>query len=358
MEENELIEGGTAAAQIIEAARARKGAKLIDLTQFIDDAEPVPMLALPQAGGGVDTSSVLAEVKAWKEFRRERPDRREGTAQLGDFDSFCAHTNRFKDADSAIWISGDPNKPKFTSVLDYHEAVNEPEADLGPLLPAKPGDLPVTVEKTAPRTALPRFGKHRGVHVPEFSEEWRLWSGVHERPILQADFAKLIENGARDIVDVADMPTDDHGAPRLLALAAWFHQRFGGRVEASDFYASQAKMLEMAEGLIANIEEKVGDLTSFSGGSKAVIFESATRSEVKIPTAFLLELPVFRGGDLVQLPARLRMSARAVGDTKRLEWKVSLYGADRAIRKEIADMSESVKVRTGLPVFVGEPETA
>ena len=50
------------------------------------------------------------------------------------------------------------------------------------------------------------------------------------------------------------------------------------------------------------------------------------------------------------------MSARQTGDTKRLEWKVSLYGIDRVMRKEIADMTETIKARTGLPVFVGSPE--
>ena len=357
MNENELIEGGTAVSQIIEAARARAGVEVIDVTEHVDTADafgPVPMLALPEAGGGTTTESVLAEVKAWREFRRQRPDRREGTAQLGDFDSFCAHANRFKDPDSAIWISGDPSKPKFTSVLDYHEAVNPPEPEMKALpLAATASTDPDYVHS---RVALPRFGKHRGQYVPAFSDEWSLWTGANGKPLGQAAFAALIEKGARDIVDVEDSE-DGPNAP--LAFAKWFYERFGGKLEIADFYASTRMLLDMSERLVITVEEKVGEVSSRSGGSRALILEGETRSEVVIPSALLLQLPIFRGGDLVQLPARLRVNARQKGDGVRtLEFTVNLYGTDRAIRKEIADMSESVKLRTGLPVFVGEPESA
>ncbi len=160
-----------------------------------------------------------------------------------------------------------------------------------------------------------------------------------------------MEKGARDIVVVSDARP---GA--LLETAIWFHDRFGGDATPAEFYANTGIMLRMAEGLSITVTEKIGDITSRSGGSKAIIFEGETKTTVETPTAFLLEIPIFRGGDLVQIPARLRVYARASGDSKRLEWTVEMYGIDRAVRKDVADMGETVKARTGLPVFVGAPE--
>lgn len=356
MSEETLIESGTAVAEIIEAARARKGAKLIDVAQFCDDSGPVPMLMTPCEGGAVDAESVLDEVKAWREFRRERPDRREGTAQLGTLDSFIDHARRFMDSDSTVWIAPDPRAPKFTAILDYHEAVNPPEPST-PMLPVKAGDAPADMIHEATRVALPRFGRHRGVFVPAFSPEWELWMGANDKPIGQAAFAKLIELGSPNLVDVDDLPTDEETeAPQVQKLSAWYHRRFGAKFEIGDFFASSGRMLEMAEGLIATVEEKIGEVESRSGGSKAVVFESTTRTTVQIPTAFLLQLPIFRGGDLIEIPARLRMATRVTGDTKRLEWTVSLWNPAAAVARDVADMATTVKARTGLPCFTGTPE--
>lgn len=340
---------------IIEAARARKGAKLIDVAQFCGDSGPVPMLAVPVAGGGVEMNSILDEVKAYQDWRRERPDRREGTAQLGTLDSFTDHARRFMDGDSAVWISPDPKAPKFTSILDYHEAVNQPEPETK-ALPAKAGDEPVEMIRGATRIALPRFGKHRGVFVPAFSPEWELWMGVNEKPIGQATFAKLVELGSANIVDVEDLPTDDKGAPQVQRLSAWYHRRFGAKFEIGDFFASSGRMLEMAEGLIATVEEKIGEVESRSGGSKAVVFESTTKTTVQIPTAFLLQLPIFRGGDMIEIPVRLRMATRVTGDTKRLEWTISLWNPAAAVARDVEDMAETIRRRTKLPTFTGNPE--
>ena len=338
---------------IIEAARGRIGAEVIDVS--LDDDVEVPMLAVPLADGGVEINSVLDEVKAWRDFRAVRPDRREGTAQLGTLDSFTDHARRFMDGDSAVWISPDARAPRFTSILDYHEAVNLPEPST-PMLPAKAGDAPAEMIHEVARVALPRFGRHRGVFVPAFSPEWELWTKANERPILQGEFAKLIELGSANIVDVIDLPTDDKGAPQVQRLSAWYHRRFGAKFEIGDFFASSGRMLEMAEGLIATVEEKIGEVESRSGGSKAVVFESATKTTVQIPTAFLLQLPIFRGGDMIEIPVRLRMATRVTGDTKRLEWTISLWNPAAAVARDVEDMAETIRQRTKLPTFTGTPE--
>lgn len=353
--EDELKEGIPA---IIEAARGRIEAKVIDVACDgeagieIDDAlGSVPMLAIPKAGGGIELHTVIGEIKAYREMRRERPDRREGIAGLETLDSFVDHVNRFKDRHSAIWIATSGGTPRFTCVFDYHEAVNPRESDTKALPPATGSNMDAGAN--VKHEALPRFGKHRGSHVPEFSDEWKLWAGISGKGISQTDFTRVVEKGARDIVDVGDLPEG-----RLLDAATWFHSRFGGKATPAEFYADSRVMLTLAEGLVLNINEKVGEVQSRAGGSKAIVFESETKATntVDTPTAFLLEIPIFRGGDLIQIPARLRVYARQQGDGKRTEWTVEMYGIDRAIRLELRDMAESIATRTGLPIFFGAPE--
>ena len=128
------------------------------------------------------------------------------------------------------------------------------------------------------------------------------------------------------------------------------------KFEIGDFFASSGRMLEMAEGLIATVEEKIGEVESRSGGSKAVVFESTTKTTVQIPTAFLLQLPIFRGGDMIEIPVRLRMATRVTGDTKRLEWTISLWNPAAAVARDVEDMAETIRQRTKLPTFTGTPE--
>ena len=65
---------------------------------------------------------------------------------------------------------------------------------------------------------------------------------------------------------------------------------------------------------------------------------------------------VFDGGDLYQIPARLRLTLRTAGDVKRTNWKIELYGVDRVLKACVDDMKASVAKATSLPVFMGSPE--
>lgn len=322
---------------IIRAARqGHDEIKILDVAEGTELPFVVPMVAAPTDGGGIAIVSVKGEIDKY----RERPERRQGTAKLDDLSSFIAHTNRFKDEDSAIFISGDPTRPSFLSVLDYHEAVNGEAASEG-------------------READPRFGVHRGSYVPVFSEEWKAWTGAAGKALAQADFAALIESRARDIFDVDEENDDDRpeGSGRLGEMARWFSRRFARGKGPSEFYATAETMLLMAEGLTATITDRVGDVAKRDSGATKITFESERSTDVEIPAAFVIEVPVFRGGDLWQLPVRLRYTLRTQGDTRRAEWKIEPFGVERTVAEVVKDMGDTVQKATGLPVFVGTPES-
>ena len=317
---------------VIEAARGVREATVIDVASGVEGVGPVPMLIVPLPGGGLDVLSVKDEIDAY----RDRPERRTGTARFDDLESFIAHANRFKDEDSAIFTSGDPTKPSFLSVIDYHQRVNV----------ATDGKV-----ETQP-DALPRFARHRGSYTPAFSTEWIAWTTVNGKPMSQAQFAELIQTRARDIFDV-----DDQHPDRLGELAAWFAQRFGGRIPPAEFFASSQRLLDVGEGLTVTVQDRVGDVARRDSGETRITFESERSTDIDIPVAFVIEIPVFRGGDVWQLPVRLRFSLRSENDVKRAQWKIELFGVERTVTDVVKDMGETVKGATGLPVFVGAPET-
>ena len=314
---------------IIEAARASKGAEIIDIIEkvCIEGLPSLPLLIIPGADGSADQQSLLPEVKAWRDEFATKPRRRVGTAALSELDSFIAHAVRFKDEGSAVFLSGSAKAPKFTSVLDYHPAGKAEDVD-------------------------PRFGHHRGVYVPAFSPEWSAWLAADRQPISQAVFADLITTNVRDVCDVAD----GIDAARLSEAAAWYAQRFGGKRPASAFYASAQRLLDLSEGLTTTVTDRVGDVARRDTGEVRITFESATSTDLEIPVAFLIEIPVFLGGDPYQIPVRLRFALRTEGDTKRAQWRIEMFGADRTVLAVVEEMRKKVETGTGLPVFAGVPE--
>lgn len=329
---------------IIEAADRARAPEVINVGASLGVV--APMAVRPVAGGGYVLESVKATIDAF----RVRPERRKGTATLTTLESFADHARRFMDADSAIFVCDSPKAPSFTAVLNYHESVNVPGPEID-ALPVKAGDPAAEMIHVVDRAALPRFGDHRGVYTPEFSDEWKLWTDANGKPLDQASFGRLIERGARCIFDV-----DSEHPEKLGEQSAWFAQRFGRRFAVGEFFGSSDAMLQLAEGLTANVEETIGE-TNVRGASRSVVFVSKTSTDtVTVPTAFLLALPVFKGGELWQVPARLGFKPVAKGETRVLEWKIELWDTDATVKACLADMAATVKARTGLPCFTGTPE--
>lgn len=331
-DENDIATGIPA---IIQAARDKMGAEIVDVATGAEIAlwgsplDGVPMIAVPQAGGGVALQSTLAEVKAWRDAFATRPILRQGTATLEELGSFTAHATRFADKDSAIFVSGGAAAPKFTSVLDYHPKGGAGDVD-------------------------PRFGKHRGIYEPKFSPAWEAWKDVDGKTLSQAEFAKLITDHVRDVLDVREGST-------LAELPGWFALKHGRGQAAAKFFASSDRMLELADGLTLSVSESVTDAVRQDTGETSIAWSntidtSAKGVSVVVPVAFVLELEVFPGSGLYQLPCRLRFAKRREGDMWRAAWTVSIFGADETVKLCVDEMREKIGTATKLPIFAGSPE--
>lgn len=343
---NDILKDGIPA--IIEAADRGRAPEVIDVGE--DLGIVAPMLLRPVAGGGYQVEGVKATIDAY----RVRPARRIGTAKLTTLDSFIDHAMRFQDSGSAIFIDDNPAAPGFLSVLNYHDPVNV-EAPAGPV--AKAGDPPAETMHVE-GDALPRFGDHRGSYTPAFSDEWKLWTGSDGKQLEQSAFGALVERGARCILTVEDHPEGEErkGPNPLSEGAEWFAKRFGRRFTPAQFFGSADTMGELAQGLVANVEETIGEV-NVRGSMRSITFTSKTSSEtVTVPLAFLLSIPVFKGGDPWQVPCRLSYKPVTKGEIRVFEWKIEMWQPNETIKACLADMGETVKARTKLPFFFGAPE--
>lgn len=277
--------------------------------ELVQLAEGVKVLVQPGQHGQI------VSIKKHLDEYLVAPERRKGTAQLGSLQSFIDHTNRFKDDDSVIFASEDPSEPKLTAVLDYHRAG---------------------------ATSDPRFGQHRGVYEFPLSDEWQAWTGSDgdTHKMGQASFAEFIES---NVQDVAPPESASKGALE-------FAKPLG--VE----FASVSRLVDLSRGLSIREDSRVTQVVNIGSGEVQLAFSSQHQDErgqpLKLPGAFLLNLRVFRGGDVFQIPARLRYRNK---DGQIVFW-YDLWRTDKVFEVAFGEACAKAAAETKLPLFVGSPE--
>lgn len=274
------------------------------------DGQSVQILVTRDANG-VEVRGIKQHLDQY----RKTPERRRGTAALGDLASFVAITKRFMDTDSAIFADPNPQGPSLTTVFDYHRAGAE---------------------------ASPRFGEHRARYAFPISDEWKAWNEQDKKGMNQAQFAEWIESRLADIADPA----------AAGAKAKEFAALLGG-----DF-APAGKLLELSRGLALRVGMAVKNAVNLGSGEGEMSFvvEHTTADKaggvLKVPGSFLLAIPVFRGGAVYSLPTRLRYRVQE----GRVTWFFELWRAAAAFDDAIKEACETAAKDTTLPLYVGKPE--
>ena len=172
----------------IEAGEA--ATKLTDRIDFIDD---IPV-ALVKVGMQID---VLTRVLEENDKRAPAPRRLKGIATLRELDSFIAHVNRFKDADSVIFA--DTENVKLTAVLNYSKAGPDGQ----------------------------RWGDHRAVYACPLSRQWKVWTGANGKMMSQEEFGDFIEANNPELAN----PTNPEDGKMLLRYARHKHHAEPERAE-------------------------------------------------------------------------------------------------------------------------------
>jgi uncharacterized protein YfdQ (DUF2303 family) len=279
---------------------------------FTDDLKG-GLMCLPQGVKVVDLKSYL-------DRRLPAPRRPSGVSRHEDADSFVRHVKRTcadeaRTTAATIFASRtgaeDEDGPRLQAVYDYAT-----------------------------------WRDHRAVYDPELSDEWKAWIAVAVEPLSQARFAAFLEDRIIDILDPAGVPADS--SARKVVDAAGLK------------LGTPSAILTLSRGLAVNVEAKVKQAVNLATGETRVEFDevhasttnAARGGAVEVPGAFVIGVPVFRGGDAYRLAVRLRY--RVVNGS--IVWIAVPLGADKVFDHAFGELITRVATDTGVQAFRGVPE--
>jgi uncharacterized protein YfdQ (DUF2303 family) len=229
------------------------------------------------------------------------PLRKTATVRVRDAESFIAYVKRHGSlTDSTVWCLADyvQGKIAFTGIVNDH------------------GE-----DATAAA-----WRDHRVYFSPEFSEEWRRWSGMNKKAFTQVEFGAFIEENLKDIAS-----PEGAGLP------------------------SGSAMLEMALSFEAVQDMRFKSAVRMQNGGVNLSFvqddDAQTLQKMAVFERFAIGIPVFWNGDAYQIDARLRYRVR---DGKLSFW-FELIRADKVLEAAATTVIAAIKDQTGSPFFFGDP---
>lgn len=256
----------------------------------------------------------IESLKRLVEEWRLHPERRKGTATVGDVASFCGLVNRQKIDSSVVFANSDWRAPSLTAVIDYHDAAADGPAG---------------------------WLQHRVHYAFPFSDEWTVWAKNDGAFMTQEDFAEFVEDRAPDMTTLTE--AESASFARDLQV-----QRIG----------TPSEIFELARGLQVNVSSKIRNDVKLQSGEAKITFEEehsgADGQPVKVPGAFALMIPLFYGQEPITVPVRLRYRMRGGA----ILWAYKLFRVDRTITEAVDHAKAEVRRETGLAVYEGKPEAA
>lgn len=249
---------------------------------------------------------------------RGRPKHIDGTASMTRLESFVDHVNRFKDSHSAIFARDDMVAPSLTAVFDYHED----RIDGGG----------------------PRFGRHKSKFAFPLAPEWKAWTGQNKQAMRLNDFAEFIEDRFVDVEHITDTSILNDDIQKLVAMIG------------QNGIASPSDLVVLSRGLKVHVKDEVTDTRNIASGEIEVQFKSEHQdrngNKLVVPGLFVLTIPIFKGGDLYRIAARLRYRVKEGA----LVFWYEMWGIERVFELAFSEACEIASTDTELPLFFGSPE--
>lgn len=305
------VQGGacTEAEAVARVAQRAFEPRVVDISRGTDAAAAA--LLVPQG----------MEVKSIKPLLDEylpKPVRRSGTTVLHDLASFIAAVQRAKDEGTVVYL--DAAKVHAYAVLDHDHAGPDGEA-----------------------TA--RWGGHRLACAIGLSPAWSAWSQASGVAMSQTDFAAFIDDHLPDILDPASL---DETHP-LVALMTTM----------GITPATPAEVVKASRGLKLRAEVNVTESITLESGEVELQYTETHTGQgeaLRVPSAFLIALPVFDGAPRDVLLVRLRY--RRIAGQPRVQWTAAVYQREEVRTTALRDLQAHIAAETGVPTFLGEPPAA
>lgn len=236
------------------------------------------------------------------------PRRRKGTIVALSLEALIELVNRHKSDKTVVYV--DQSGPVFTAVLN---------------------DFPPGA------VSSPDFRDHRIHYQAALSAEWAAWIGRSNSPMKQADFAAFLEEHVLDLLDPSGLGPTTQKVIDALGVSV----------------ATPAVLRGLARDLSVRVKQQVREARNLATGETQVVFASEHSTDdgrpLVVPGAFVIGIPVFQGGELYALVARLRYR---VGEGH-IMWSYSLAHADNAKRDVVQGMIASIREKTGVLVLEG-----
>jgi uncharacterized protein YfdQ (DUF2303 family) len=243
------------------------------------------------------------------ETRAPQPSRKRGMSTHHEIASFIDHVNRQKGPTSAIWA--DIDQTQVVAIYNYHGASSAVYALED--MEARAGSI------------APGWLDHGATYTMPLSEQWKRWTAQADEAMGQDDFADWLD------AYYEDMAHKD-GFPQPLEL------------------------LELARNLQIFTKGQFARRTDPTTGEHSLICkEEHSENSTKIPRAFLIGIPVFRGGQAYAVECRIRFRV----NHGRAAFSYTMHRADEILRDAFADAVTEIGSKCeDVPVFWGVAEEA
>lgn len=208
-----------------------------------------------------------------------------------DAQSLITYANRFSDHRSLL--IADIDELAMTAALDWHRGNQDTDSPLAP-------------------DAV----KHKATLQLRESEEFRRWNAMQDHMHDQMVFAEFLDENATDIIDPE---------PSVMIEIA--------------------RDLEATQGVVFKAN------TRLQTGERSLTYETEThtKGDIKVPTRFTLQIPLFDGEEPVDIVASFRFRPRPDGLKLGFVWRRVEYRRQAEFRQ----IAHRVAEATGLPVMFG-----
>jgi uncharacterized protein YfdQ (DUF2303 family) len=298
----DLVAANTSAAVAALVARREQMGQAITIGEGTPESPARDFLLTRDRTGG--TSVVEIFPTDAHGHKTVKPSRIVQGVTLETLDSLITYVNDFKDHGSRLFAS--ISKNSMTAVLDYHQGATS----------ALGSDSEIHGAEDA---GTADFGQNTATLSLPYSEEWTRWKNRDGLLMSQQDFARFLYENRQEIASPDSATIID--AVRDLRAA----RNVTFEADVSMMHDTESFVLKDA----TDVSRKTGTLD--------------------IPANFLLRLPVYFGGELVNVEAMLRTDT---SDGK-LKVGVKLMRLEN-IRQEVFQRAvQLAATETGLPVVYG-----
>jgi len=122
-------------------------------------------------------------------------------------------------------------------------------------------------------------------------------------------------------------------------------------------FADPLEMLELSRDLQIYSEDSVVSKQKLSSGEHEIKFSTehkdASGQKIQLPDFFVINVPIFEGGDAHRICVRLRYRL----NSGTIKWFYDLYRIDNVLNDAFDHACDRVRNETNLPLYYGEPES-